>query len=84
VHGRGDIGDRGTTHHDVGHDGDKSMFLYVEWPRIQGKRMAEHRNTIFWKNPLEELAQRERNEYSEEDGDGDIGVYEKLNMVTVN
>ena len=39
---------------------------------------------MLWKNPLQELAQWERNEYGEEDGDANIGDYGKLNMVSRN
>ena len=81
---RGNICDRGTAYHDVGHDGNKSVFLYIEWAGIQGKRVAKHRNTILWKNPLQELAQWERNEYGEEDGDCDIWDYATINIMSAN
>jgi hypothetical protein len=60
------------------------MFLDIKWPGIQGKQITEYEKTIFWKNPLEKLAQWERNEYGEEDGDGDIRDFRKLNMVSEN
>ena len=83
MHGSGNICDCGNFHK-IGHSGDNSVFLYIKGPRIQGKRAAEHRNTICWKNPFQELSERERNEYGEERGDNYIGGYMKLNMVTKN
>jgi hypothetical protein len=75
---RGNICNRATVYYDVGNDGNQSVFLQVEWPGIQGKRIAEDRNTILWKNPLQELAQWERNEYDEKDRDQDKGDYREI------
>jgi hypothetical protein len=52
------------------------MFLDVEWPRVQGKRVAEHRNAIFWENPLQEFAERESYELDEKDIDKDKGNFD--------
>jgi hypothetical protein len=75
---RGDICDRGSVYNDVDHDADKGMFLYVERPGIQGESVAKRGNAIFWKSPLHELAEWERYELNEKDGDIDIWNYREL------
>ena len=60
-------------HIDVDHNGDESMFLDIEWSRVQGERAAKHGNTISWENPLHELAHGETDYLDEKDADKDEG-----------
>jgi len=78
MHSRSDIRDRGTVSGDEDHDGDKGMLFYIEWPGIQGHRVAERGNAIVWKYPLHELAEWERYELNKEDRDKDIGNYRDI------
>lgn len=49
------------------------MFLDVEWPRVQGERVAKDGNTISWENQRQELAHRETYYLDEKDTDKDEG-----------